>query len=210
MDTTLAPAPFWRSLLRPLITSRGYTALTRVDLLGLPLGVAYFTWLVTGLSVGLGLAITLAGIPILTAVFATVRPLLALERGPVQLSCWAPRSPGGLASRPHRRGVDRPPEGLLDRRRHVARHRLPARAVPDRHGHVQRRRHGLQRRAVRDRRADRRAVRHDRAGIWSPDSVAEDLRSCRSGSCCSSRPAGSPRAWRRARGRLRAGARAET
>jgi hypothetical protein len=37
--------------------------------------VAYFTWLVTGLSLGLGLAITLVGIPLLTLVFATVRPL---------------------------------------------------------------------------------------------------------------------------------------
>ena len=50
-------------------------------LLGLPLGVAYFIWLVTGLATGLGLAITIIGIPVLTLVFATVRPLLALERG---------------------------------------------------------------------------------------------------------------------------------
>ena len=79
MDTTLAPAPFWRAVLRPLVTTRGYAALTH-NLLGLPLGVAYFTWLVTGLALGLGLAITLVGIPVLTAVFATVRPLLAGER----------------------------------------------------------------------------------------------------------------------------------
>jgi hypothetical protein len=50
------------------------------NLLGLVLGTAYFTWLVTGLATGLGLAITLLGIPILTLVFATVRPLLAFER----------------------------------------------------------------------------------------------------------------------------------
>jgi Putative sensor len=49
-------------------------------LLGLPLGTAYFCWLVTGLSLGLGLAITLAGIPLLTAVLASVRPLMAGER----------------------------------------------------------------------------------------------------------------------------------
>jgi Putative sensor len=79
MDTTVAPTPAWRSLLRPLITTRGYTALTH-HLLGLPLGVVYFTWLVTGLATGLGLAITLLGIPLLTLVFATVRPLLAGER----------------------------------------------------------------------------------------------------------------------------------
>lgn len=69
----------WRSLLRPLITTRGWTAVTH-HLLGLPLGVAYFTWLVTGLSTGLGLAITIVGLPLLTAVLASVRPLLAFER----------------------------------------------------------------------------------------------------------------------------------
>jgi hypothetical protein len=79
MDTTLASQPAWRSVLRPLITSRGWTAVTH-HLLGLPLGVAYFTWLVSGLAVGLGLAITLIGIPILTLVLASVRPLLAAER----------------------------------------------------------------------------------------------------------------------------------
>jgi hypothetical protein len=79
MDSTLSPTPAWRSLLRPLITTRGYTALTH-HLLGLPLGVLYFTWLVTGIATGLGLAITVIGIPVLTLVFATVRPLLAGER----------------------------------------------------------------------------------------------------------------------------------
>ena len=49
-------------------------------LIGLPLGIAYFTWLVTGLATGLGLAITLIGIPLLTLVLASVRPLLAAER----------------------------------------------------------------------------------------------------------------------------------
>jgi hypothetical protein len=79
MDTTISPTPAWRLLLRPLITTRGWTALTH-HLLGLPLGVIYFTWFVTGLSAGLGLAITLLGIPILTLVLASVRPLLAGER----------------------------------------------------------------------------------------------------------------------------------
>jgi len=79
MDTTLTPDSPWRAVLRPLITSRGWTAVTH-HLLGLPLGIAYFTWLVTGVSVGAGLAITLVGIPILTLVLASVRPLLAAER----------------------------------------------------------------------------------------------------------------------------------
>ena len=80
MDTTMPSSePAWRTFLRPLITTRGWTAVTH-HLLGLPLGIAYFTWLVTGLSVGLGLVITLVGIPLLTAVLASVRPLLAVER----------------------------------------------------------------------------------------------------------------------------------
>jgi hypothetical protein len=79
MDATLTSEPIWRAALRPLITSRGWTAVTH-HLLGLPLGIAYFTWFVTGLATGLGLAITLIGIPLLTLVLASVRPLLALER----------------------------------------------------------------------------------------------------------------------------------
>jgi multidrug transporter EmrE-like cation transporter len=79
MDSTISPTPAWRTLLRPLTSARSYTALTH-HLIGLPLGVAYFTWLVTGISLGLGLAITLIGIPLLTLVLASVRPLLAGER----------------------------------------------------------------------------------------------------------------------------------
>ena len=79
MDTTFSPEPTWRAVLRPLITTRGWAALTH-HLLGLPLGIAYFTWLVTGLAVGAGLAITIVGLPILTLVLASVRPLLAGER----------------------------------------------------------------------------------------------------------------------------------
>ena len=76
METTLATRT---GLLRPLTTNRGWTAVTH-HLLGLPLGIAYFTWFVTGLATGLGLAITLIGIPLLTLVLASVRPLLAAER----------------------------------------------------------------------------------------------------------------------------------
>jgi Putative sensor len=79
MDTAISPTPAWRSLLRPLTSARSYGALTH-HLLGLPLGIVYFTWLVTGLATGLGLAITLIGIPILALVLASVRPLLAGER----------------------------------------------------------------------------------------------------------------------------------
>jgi hypothetical protein len=80
MDTTLQPAGGWlRAAVRPL-SPRGATILLH-HLLGLPLGIAYFTWFVAGISVGAGLLITLIGIPILTLVLASVRPLLAAERG---------------------------------------------------------------------------------------------------------------------------------
>jgi hypothetical protein len=80
MHTSLEPNPSGRAVLRPLTTTRGWTQVTH-HLVGLPLGTAYFVWIVTGLSVGAGLAITLLGIPILTLVLANVRPLLMAERG---------------------------------------------------------------------------------------------------------------------------------
>ena len=68
MDTTHASPSGWlRAAVRPLVTLRGGTTLLH-HLLGLPLGVAYLVWLLTGLSLGAGLAITLIGIPILTLV----------------------------------------------------------------------------------------------------------------------------------------------
>jgi hypothetical protein len=81
MDTTHASASGWlRAAVRPLTTARGATTLLH-NLLGLPLGTAYFVWLVSALALGAGLAITLIGIPILTLVLAGVRPLAAAERG---------------------------------------------------------------------------------------------------------------------------------
>jgi Flp pilus assembly protein TadB len=82
MDTTHRSAPVedWlRAAVRPLVSRRGGTILL-YHLLGLPLGIAYFVWLVTGLSTGLGLLVTLIGIPLLTLVLASVRPLAAAER----------------------------------------------------------------------------------------------------------------------------------
>jgi hypothetical protein len=81
MDTTYRPTDGWlRAAVHPLAGRRGGTTLLH-HLLGLPLGIAYFTWLVTGIAVGAGLLITLIGIPILTLVLASIRPLLAAERG---------------------------------------------------------------------------------------------------------------------------------
>jgi Putative sensor len=98
MDTTLAPDPAWRLALKPLITARGWTSLTH-HLLGLPLGTAYFVWLVTGLSLGAGLVITLLGIPILTLVLANVRPLLMAERGLANALLGADLPPVAIAPR---------------------------------------------------------------------------------------------------------------
>jgi hypothetical protein len=105
MDTTLTPEPSWRAAFKPLTTARGWTQLTH-HLLGLPLGTAYFVWIVTGLSVGLGLAITLLGIPILTLVLANVRPLLTAERGLARALLGSELPPVAIAPRG---------EGLLGR-----------------------------------------------------------------------------------------------
>lgn len=50
-------------------------------LLAFPLGTAYFVLLVTGFSLGLGLAITLLGIPVLLATLVAARACAAFERG---------------------------------------------------------------------------------------------------------------------------------
>jgi hypothetical protein len=97
MDTSYDSGPSSLSVaLRPLTTVRGWTAVTH-HLLGLPLGIAYFTWLVTGLATGLGLAITIIGIPILTLVLATVRPLLEAERAMANALLGTDIEPAGLA-----------------------------------------------------------------------------------------------------------------
>jgi hypothetical protein len=61
---------------RPAVMARDFTYLV----LGLPLGIATFTIVVTGLSLAAGLLITLAGIPVLVATLLAVRALAALER----------------------------------------------------------------------------------------------------------------------------------
>jgi hypothetical protein len=66
----LAPIP------RPAVMAADFTYLV----LGLPLGIATFTIAVTGLALGAGLAITLAGLPVLLVTLLAVRALAALER----------------------------------------------------------------------------------------------------------------------------------
>jgi DNA-binding transcriptional ArsR family regulator len=67
-------------LLSPYVEQRTYRVFLYL-LLGLPLGILDFTIMVTGLSLGLGLIITLVGIPVLVATLIVARSLAALERG---------------------------------------------------------------------------------------------------------------------------------
>ena len=68
------PAP-WADLLEP----RTYLKIAYL-LLGFPLGLTYFVVLVTGLALGLGLSITLLGVPILLSVVGFVWSFVWLER----------------------------------------------------------------------------------------------------------------------------------
>ena len=68
------------------VVTRGETYLNIIYLLlAFPLGTAYFVFLVTGLSLGLGLSITLLGIPILLLMLAAWWGLVVFER---QLAIW--------------------------------------------------------------------------------------------------------------------------
>ena len=63
----------------PLAWPRTYGRLLYL-LLGLPLGVAYFTFYVTGLSLGIGLLIMTIGAVILVALLLAARPIAHFER----------------------------------------------------------------------------------------------------------------------------------
>ncbi len=67
-------------LLSPYVEQRTYRVFLYL-LLGLPLGILDFTIMVTGLSLGLGLIITIIGIPVLIATLLVARSLATLERG---------------------------------------------------------------------------------------------------------------------------------
>ena len=84
--------------------------------LGLVMGVFDFVVIVTGLSLGIGLAITIIGIPVLIATLAVARSLATLERGLARSLLDAPL--------PLRRQDVIPGEaGLLGRLRYLARSR---------------------------------------------------------------------------------------
>lgn len=71
--------PHEEGLFHFLIAKQTYRNLVYL-LLTFPLGLAYFIFLVTGFSLGLGMAITLLGLPILVAMLAATWGLAAFER----------------------------------------------------------------------------------------------------------------------------------
>jgi len=69
LEIIFGPATDWQTYLNLLYL-----------LLGFPMAIAYFVFLVAGLSMGLGLLVVYIGIPILIGVLEVVRGLGALER----------------------------------------------------------------------------------------------------------------------------------
>src|SRR6187402_1281212 len=88
-STTAAPIPRPASVEAGPLFSGGVVASTWFAfihlLLNLPLGIVYFTVLVTSASLGTGLLITLIGIPILIATGWMVRTLGNIERARMNL-----------------------------------------------------------------------------------------------------------------------------
>jgi len=66
-------------LLAPYGEGRTYAVVAYL-LLGLPLGIMEFTLVVTGLAIGLGMLVTVLGIPLLVVTLLLIRALAALER----------------------------------------------------------------------------------------------------------------------------------
>ena len=68
----------WNQLFGVLIDPQAYSALFYL-LLALPTGIFYFTWVVTGLSLSLGLSVLIIGLPFALFFLATVRALSLME-----------------------------------------------------------------------------------------------------------------------------------
>lgn len=79
MTGQLRPPSFAQTVLEPFFARRTYLGLVYA-LVGLPLGTFYFCFIMTGLSLGLGLLVTLVGIPVLVLTLAGCRGLAQLER----------------------------------------------------------------------------------------------------------------------------------
>ena len=79
MTGQLRPPSFAQTVFGPLFVRRIYLGLVYA-IAGLPLGTFYFCFIVTGLSLGLGLLVTLIGVPVLVLTLAGCRGLAQLER----------------------------------------------------------------------------------------------------------------------------------
>jgi hypothetical protein len=107
-----------RWLLDAYLDGRTYTSLAYL-LLALPLGIVGFTVVVTGLATGVGLLVTLAGIPVLvatlmfTAAYARLQRRLAwsLLDAPMPRSMSGPDPSGGIFWRRLHRLLTRPGAG---------------------------------------------------------------------------------------------------
>ena len=90
MNSIALDTPAERRRFRPLPPLRTMALDALHLLLGLPAGVAIFTIVITGLSVGAGLAITLVGIPILLSTLILARAAAEVERRRARLADPAP------------------------------------------------------------------------------------------------------------------------
>jgi len=86
-------------------------------LLGLPLGVLGFVVLVTGISLGLGLLVTLLGIPVLVVTVLVARTLASFERRLAWSLLDAPMPSGGRVPDEPERGLWRRLRAMLTGRR---------------------------------------------------------------------------------------------
>jgi hypothetical protein len=91
-------------LLHPYVEARTYRVIAYL-LVGLALGVLDFTLVVTGFSLGLGMLVTIIGIPVLVVTFLVARGLATMERRVAASLLEAPM--------PHRRLVAAEETGLF-------------------------------------------------------------------------------------------------
>ena len=104
LDTSAVKRGRMRSFLKPLVEARTYLA--TLDLwLDLAFGVLWFTVFTTGITLGLGMLITLIGLPILTATFFAARGGAWFERRRVRVLLGTPMAGPTARRRPKNDGL---------------------------------------------------------------------------------------------------------
>lgn len=78
-EAQAAPLAAWPGVLEVLWTPKAYTSLLYL-IMALPVGIFFFTWAVTGISLSAGLMVLIVGLPFAIAFMGSVR-LLALAEG---------------------------------------------------------------------------------------------------------------------------------